>query len=88
LEVDPPRFERCYCTGVDRDLAIAGIRRAGCTTFDEARRASGACYGCQSCRPEFERLLEELRASADQPTQRLSAWSAEVGDDPAGGRSR
>lgn len=65
----PEVFERCVCTGVDRALVLAAICRERPRSFDALRRASGACYGCQSCRPELEALLaQSLRAEA--PTDR------------------
>jgi NAD(P)H-nitrite reductase large subunit len=62
------RFERCWCTGVDRELVVAAIRREQCRTVAEVRRASGACFGCQTCRPEIEELLAEMIRLAESPT--------------------
>ncbi len=56
-------FERCYCTGVTRATVLAAVRTQGCRTVDEVQRATGACTGCRTCRPELERLLaDEARA--------------------------
>lgn len=66
------RFERCWCTGVDRELVIAAIRTHRCRTIDQVRRHSGACFGCQSCRPELEGLLAEVWALAETGTDRIA----------------
>ncbi len=71
------RFERCFCTGVDRALVVAAVRRERCRDFDHLRRASGACYGCQSCRPELEALLEELWSRAEHATDRIARVAEE-----------
>ena len=49
-------FERCWCTNVGRAEVDAAIA-AGCRTVEDIRRATGACGGCRSCRPELEALL-------------------------------
>ena len=76
----PDPFLRCYCTGVLRAQVVAALRGGGaggaqpCRSFDEVRRATGACFGCQSCRPEIEQLMREEQAravNAQQSTQRF-----------------
>jgi bacterioferritin-associated ferredoxin len=67
--MERPRFERCWCTGVDRGLVVAAIRAGSLRTFDQVRRGSGACYGCQSCRPELEALIEEVWNGAEEETR-------------------
>jgi NAD(P)H-nitrite reductase large subunit len=58
-------FERCYCTAVTRAAVLAAVRTQGCRTVEELQRATGACTGCRTCRPELECLLaEERRARA------------------------
>jgi NAD(P)H-nitrite reductase large subunit len=69
--VEIPRFERCYCTGVVRSEAVAALRANRCRTVDELRRACGACFGCQTCRPELEQLIKEEWENADKPTDRV-----------------
>jgi len=70
--VEPLRFDRCHCTGVDRQQVVEAIRTQGLKTFDQVRRATGACFGCQTCRPELECLIAETWARAEGATQRLS----------------
>jgi len=53
------RFERCYCTGVDRETVIVAVR-AGLRTVEQLRSKLGVCGGCATCRPEVEGLLREL----------------------------
>ncbi len=54
---ETPYFERCHCTGATRAAVIDAIRARGCRSVDQIRRATGACAGCQTCRPEVEALL-------------------------------
>jgi NAD(P)H-nitrite reductase large subunit len=69
------RFELCYCTGVTRELVLAAMRSKGCRTLDELRRASGACFGCQSCRPELEQLIRDWWAREAAGTERIEKQS-------------
>ena len=71
--VESLRFERCHCTGVDRQQVVQAIRDQGLKTFDQVRRATGACFGCQTCRPELECLIAETWRLAEGETQRLTA---------------
>ena len=66
-----PRFERCFCTGVLRPDVVAAIRQSRCRTLDVLRRASGACFGCQTCRPELEQLLKEEWENSEKGTDRI-----------------
>ncbi len=50
----------CYCTGVTQKRVLRAMAETGVREFDEVRRASGACTGCQSCRCELEALLEAV----------------------------
>jgi NAD(P)H-nitrite reductase large subunit len=34
-----------------------------CTTVEDVAEATGACRGCQTCRPDIEALLREAAAS-------------------------
>ena len=69
--VPPGSFERCWCTGVTRDE----VRRAwlhGARSVEALIRATGACTGCRTCRPELEcfaaELARRMRATtADEP---------------------
>jgi NAD(P)H-nitrite reductase large subunit len=54
-----------------RAEVVAALRAQKCRTVDQLRRASGACFGCQSCRPELEQLLKEEWENADRPTDRV-----------------
>ncbi len=54
-------FERCYCTAVTRATVLAAVQAQGCRTVEEIQRATGACTGCRTCRPELERLLADCR---------------------------
>ncbi len=72
----PDPFVRCYCTGVMRAEVLAALRGQGheraCASFDELRRRTGVCFGCQTCRPEIEQLMREERVKAvkaEQATQ-------------------
>lgn len=47
----------CYCTGVTQKRVLRAMAEQGVREFDDVRRASGACTGCQSCRCELEALL-------------------------------
>ena len=58
---DPIIFH-CYCTGVTQKRVLRAMAESGVKTFDEVRRASGACTGCQSCRCELEKLIGEVLA--------------------------
>jgi len=69
--VESERFERCHCTGVDRQQVVEAIRTNGLKTFDQVRRATGACFGCQTCRPELECLIRGTWQRAQGDTQRL-----------------
>jgi len=80
--VEPLRFERCHCTGVDRQQVVEAIRAKGLKTFDQVRRATGACFGCQTCRPELECLIAETWARAAGATQRLTAPGADPPEPP------
>ncbi len=77
------RFERCWCTGVDRSMVIEAVRRERCKSLDHLRRASGACFGCQSCRPELEALLEELWSRAEHATDRIERAAADAAREDA-----
>jgi NAD(P)H-nitrite reductase large subunit len=59
------RFERCYCTQVTRATVLEAVRTRGCRTVEELQRATGACTGCRTCRPELEGLLSECRRDPD-----------------------
>lgn len=54
-EVSP--IYHCYCTGVTQKRVLRAMAERGVRDFDEVRRESGACSGCQSCRCELEQLL-------------------------------
>jgi NAD(P)H-nitrite reductase large subunit len=56
---DPPPidFDRCTCTGVTRAEVLAALDQRGCRTVEDVQRATGACTGCRTCRPELELLL-------------------------------
>lgn len=47
----------CYCTGVTQKRVLRAMAEKGVREFDDVRRASGACTGCQSCRCELVALL-------------------------------
>lgn len=67
---DDASFERCYCTGVTREQAIAAIH-AGARSVDDLQRTTGACSGCGTCRWELEGLLAEMakgRADDQRPS--------------------
>jgi NAD(P)H-nitrite reductase large subunit len=54
-----------------RSEVVAALRAEKCRTVDELRRASGACFGCQSCRPELEQLIKEEWENAEKGTDRV-----------------
>ena len=54
----------CYCTGVTQKRVLRAMAETGARTFDDVRRASGACTGCQSCRCELEQLLKAVHSGA------------------------
>jgi len=60
-------FERCYCTAVTRAEVLAAVAARGCRTVEEIQRATGACTGCRTCRPELERLLADCRRERAGP---------------------
>ncbi|MBA3710090.1 MAG: (2Fe-2S)-binding protein [Planctomycetes bacterium] len=64
-------FQRCYCTGVLRAAVLEAIRVGKCATIDELRRATGVCFGCQTCLSELEQLLREEVARAQLGTERI-----------------
>lgn len=47
----------CYCTGVTQKRVLRAMADQGVRTFDDIRRVTGACTGCQSCRRELEQLI-------------------------------
>jgi bacterioferritin-associated ferredoxin len=47
----------CYCTGVTQKRVLRAMAETGARSFDDLRRITGACTGCQSCRREFDQLL-------------------------------
>ena len=51
----------CHCFR----LTHAGLRRLlesqRCTTVEEVAERTGACRGCQTCRPDIEAILAERR---------------------------
>jgi NAD(P)H-nitrite reductase large subunit len=54
----------CYCVGVTQRRVLETLA-AGCPREVGAlRRATGACTGCQSCRPELEALLTAVARGA------------------------
>ncbi len=58
---DAPPF-LCACFRI----TAAGMRKIiddrRCTTVDDVAEATGACRGCQTCRPDIEALLAEAAA--------------------------
>ena len=52
-----PTIFHCYCTGVTQKRVLRAMAETGTRAFEDVRRASGACTGCQSCRGELECLL-------------------------------
>lgn len=55
-------FERCYCTRVTRAQVLAAIEQ-GCRSIEDLQRATGACTGCRTCRPELDQLLAGQEAA-------------------------
>jgi assimilatory nitrate reductase catalytic subunit len=57
----PPGPILCACFR----LTAASIRKViddhRCRTVEDVAAATGACRGCQTCRPEIEALLKEPR---------------------------
>ena len=57
----PPEPILCACFR----LTASGIRRViaehACATVEDVADATGACRGCQTCRPDIEALLAEAR---------------------------
>jgi NAD(P)H-nitrite reductase large subunit len=52
----------CTCfrlTGADIRRIIDDLR---CATVEDVAEATGACRGCQTCRPDIEGLLAEAAA--------------------------
>ncbi|MBN8526166.1 MAG: (2Fe-2S)-binding protein [Planctomycetes bacterium] len=47
----------CYCTGVTQKRVLRAMAEQGVRSFEDIRRATGACTGCQSCRRELENLI-------------------------------
>ena len=47
----------CYCTGVTQKRVLRAMAEHGVREFNDVRRVSGACTGCQSCRCELEAML-------------------------------
>jgi NAD(P)H-nitrite reductase large subunit len=49
----------CTCFGI----TAAGMRRIiaerRCATVEDVSEATGACRGCQTCRPDIEEILRE-----------------------------
>ncbi len=60
--IPPGSFERCWCTGVTRAQVLRACA-AGAGSVEAISRATGACTGCRTCRPELEQLLRELAAA-------------------------
>ena len=60
----PPPDGRILCACFR--LTAASIRQIiddhRCTTVDDVSAATGACRGCQTCRPDIEALLAEAAA--------------------------
>jgi NAD(P)H-nitrite reductase large subunit len=56
-------FERCYCTRVTRAQVLAAIAEQGCRSVEDLQRATGACTGCRTCRPELDQLLAGQEAA-------------------------
>ena len=52
----------CTCFGI----TAAGMRRIiearRCASVEDVAGATGACRGCQTCRPDIEALLKEAAA--------------------------
>ena len=59
----------CYCTGVTQKRVLRAMAEKGVRSFDDVRRASGACTGCQSCRCELEQLLKAVEDGVVQLPQ-------------------
>ena len=49
----------CYCFRVSEARIREAVRRLGLRTLAEVQRATGACTGCRTCRPDVEAILAE-----------------------------
>ncbi len=79
-DVNTSTIFHCYCTGVTQKRVLRAMAETGARSFDDVRRASGACTGCQSCRCELEQLLKAVedgtvRLPQSQPHDPTSAVS-------------
>ena len=51
----------CHCFRITDAMMRRMVAERGLTTVDEVSDLTGACRGCQTCRPEIEAILREAR---------------------------
>lgn len=58
------------------------IEEHRCATVEDVSAVTGACRGCQTCRPDIEALLREAAAKAEVPG---TGWRGNPPGSPAPG---
>ena len=53
----------CTCFGLTGDDLRRIIQERRCASVEDVADATGACRGCQTCRPDIEGLLREAAGS-------------------------
>ncbi len=59
----PGSFTRCWCVGIGR-AEVVRAWTAGTRTVEALRAELGVCGGCGTCRPELQRLIDQLKNDA------------------------
>ncbi|MCK6482182.1 MAG: (2Fe-2S)-binding protein [Planctomycetes bacterium] len=53
----------CFCFKLTEEDLRRLVRAHRCATVEDVAAVTGACRGCQTCRPDIEALLREEAAA-------------------------